>query len=223
MERDVTQNRCRPGPGGPVGTVFLLLCLARACTAADFSADIVGGNASPAKVYTANGKVRIETPEAATGFFLVDGAVGTAVFVRPNQQIFTDARQSSRLTRLFIPVDPENPCLQWQAAARNAGVPSADGEWHCERVEGGKADGHSITQWRVTSPNQDSSQCWIDSSLGFPVRVRLSDGATFALENIRVAAQSADLFTIPPTYRKLDPQSLLERIKHSDVWVESPQ
>jgi hypothetical protein len=53
--------------------------------------------------------------------------------------------------------------------------------------------------------------------------VRLSDGATFTLENIQVAAQSADLFTIPPTYRKLDPQSLLERIKHSDVFVESPQ
>jgi hypothetical protein len=217
------RHRCRLGPAGPVGTVFLLLCLADVCAAADFSADIVGGNTTPAKIYSADGKVRIETPEVTTGFFLVDGKVGTAVFVRPNQQIFTDARQSSRLTRLFIPVDPENPCSQWQAAARNAGIPGADGEWRCERIDGGKAgDGRPVTQWRVISPNQGSSQYWIDSSLRFPVRMRMSDGATLALENIRVATQSADLFTIPSNYRKLDPQSLLERIKHSDVWVESP-
>jgi hypothetical protein len=205
---------------GPVGTGFVLLCLTWACAAADFSADIVRGTAAPAKVYAADGKVRIETPEAASGFFLIDGKTGAAVFVRPGQQIFTSARRSSRLTRLFIPVDPGNPCAQWQAAARSAGVPGADGAWHCEKIEAGRIDGRPTTQWRVTSPDQESSQCWIDSSLGFPVRVQMSDGSTLELENIRIAAQSPALFAIPATYRELDPNDLIERIKHSDVWVE---
>jgi hypothetical protein len=211
-----------------------MLCLVRVCAAAEFSADIVSRDAAgvqvggAAKLYVADEKARIETPEASTGFFLIDGKRGTAVFVRPTQQIYTDARQSSRLTRLFVPVDADNPCPQWQAAAQNAGVPGAEGEWHCERIEAGTmddrstTDGHSTTECRVITPKQDSSRRWIDSSLGFPVRVRMSDGASFALENIRIAAQSAQLFAIPPTYRKLDPHALIERIKHSDVWVESP-
>jgi hypothetical protein len=225
---DVTQHRCRSGPAGPVGTVFFMLCLVRVCAAAEFSADIVSRDAAGvqvggvAKLYVADDKVRIETPEASTGFFLIDGKRGTAVFVRPTQQIYTDARQSSRLTRLFVPVDADNPCPQWQAAAQNAGVPDAEGEWHCERIEAGTVDDRSTTECRVMTPDQDSSRRWIDSSLGFPVRVWMSDGASFALENIRIAAQSAQLFAIPPTYRKLDPHALIERIKHSDVWVESP-
>ncbi len=228
MAREVTQQRCRSGPAGPVGTVFFLLCLVRVCAAADFSADIVSRDAAgvqigaAAKIYVADGKVRIEIPEASTGFFLIDGKAGAAVFVRPRQQIFTDARQSSRLTRLFVPVDPGNPCPQWQAAAQNSGLPGADDEWHCEQIEAGRVDGRSTTECRVTSPDQDASRRWIDSGLGFPVRVKMRDGASFALENIRLAAQSADLFAIPPTYRKLDPRALIERIKHSDVWVEAP-
>jgi hypothetical protein len=198
------------------------------CAAADFSADIVSRDSAgaqigaAAKVYVTDGKVRIETPEVSTGFFLIDGKTSAAVFVRPAQQIFTDARQSSRLTQLFVPVDADNPCLQWQAAAQNAGVPGAEGEWHCERAEAGPMDGRPTTECRVVTPDQDSSRRWIDSSLGFPVRVRMSDGASFALENIRIAAQSAQLFVIPPGYRKLDPHALIERIKHSDVWVDSP-
>jgi hypothetical protein len=211
-----------------------MLCLVRVCAAAEFSADIVSRDAAgvqvggAAKLYVADNRVRIETPEASTGFFLIDGKRGTAVFVRPTQQIYTDARQSSRLTRLFVPVDADNPCHQWQAAAQNAGVPGAEGEWHCERIEAGTVDdrsttdGRSTTECRVMTPDQDSSRRWIDSSLGFPVRVRMSDGASFALENIRIAAQSAQLFVIPPGYRRLDPRALIERIKHSDVWVESP-
>jgi hypothetical protein len=206
-----------------------MLCLARVCAATDFSADIVSRDAAgvqigtSAKLYVADDKVRIEAPEAATGFFLIDGKTDAAVFVRPSQKIYTDARQSSRLTRLFVPVDVDNPCPQWQAAAQNAGVPGADGEWHCERIEAGTMDGRPTTECRVMAPDQDSSRRWIDSSLGFPVRVRMSDGASFALENIRIGAQSAELFVVPPTYRKLDPHALIERIKHSDVWVEAPK
>jgi hypothetical protein len=206
-------------------SLALLLCLTRVSASAEFSADIVSRDANgvqsgaTGKLYVANSQVRIETPEAAAGFFLIDGQADTALFVRPAQQIFTDARQSSRLTRLFIPVDPNNPCPQWQAAAKSAGV--ADSEWHCQVIGTAVLDGRPTTECRVTSV-QDASRRWIDASVGFPVRVRMDDGTSVTLENVRVGAQSADLFAIPATYRKLDPRALIERIKHSDVWVEPP-
>ena len=203
--------------------VALLLCLTRVSLAAEFSADIVSRDTAgaqmgaSAKLYVAGDKVRIETPEAAAGFFLINGTA--ALFVRPGQQIFTDARQSSRLTRIFIPVDRNDPCPQWRAAAQNAGV--AENEWHCELIGAAVLDGRAATESRVTSA-QDVSRRWIDARIGFPIRVQMNDGTSFTLENIRIAAQSPELFAIPPGYRKLDPRALIERIKHSDVWVEAP-
>jgi len=205
-------------------SLALLLCLTRVSASAEFSADIVSRDANgvqvgaTGKLYVANSQVRIETPEAAAGFFLIDGNAGPALFVRPAQQIFTDARQSSPLTRIFIPVDPNDPCPQWQAAAHSAGV---QGEWHCDVIGAAVLDGRPTTECRVTS-TLDASRRWIDASVGFPVRVRMDDGTSLTLENVRVGAQSADLFAIPATYRKLDPRALIERIKHSDVWVEPP-
>jgi hypothetical protein len=79
-----------------------------------------------------------------------------------------DAKQSTLLTQIFVPIDPIDPCLK------------------------------------------------------FPVKLRAVDGTTIALEHTRVEAQSANLFAVPPSYRRLDPQALIERIKHSDVWADSP-
>jgi hypothetical protein len=195
----------------------------------EFSADIVSRNAAGlpigtgARLYVANHKVRIETPEASAGFFLIDGAAGTALFVRTTPRVFMDARQSTRLTQIFIPVDPNDPCRQWQAAATNAGVPSAGGDWRCQRIDTAIVDDRGTIAYRVVSPDQDSSQRWIDPDLEFPVKLRAADGTTIALEHIRVEAQPASLFAVPPGYRKLDPQALIDRIKHSDVWVDSPK
>jgi hypothetical protein len=213
--------------------VLLLACagaFAETPPAHEFSADIVSRDATGAatgssgRVFVSNGKVRIETSNTAAGFFIIDGQAATALFVRPAQQVFMDARQSSRLTQIFLPVDPSLPCSQWQAAARNAGVPNADGDWHCVRIDSARLDSHDTTvQYTVVSPNQDSTQRWIDTALDFPVKLRQSDGATLTLEHIRVEAQPASLFTVPPHYRKSDPRALIDRIKQSDVWVEPPK
>src|SRR3984957_2120093 len=69
-----------------------------------FSADLVVTHAgSPSKeqrgrVYVSGAKVRIETPEFADGFFIVDGDRSAAWFVRPGRLVFMDAEQSSPLT-----------------------------------------------------------------------------------------------------------------------------
>jgi hypothetical protein len=213
--------------------VLLLSCagaFAETPPAHDFCADIVSRDASGTatdsggRVFVSNGKVRIEPTNTPAGFFLIDGAAATSLFVRPAQQVFMDARQSSRLTPIFLPVDPNVPCSQWQAAARNAGVPNAGGDWHCERIDTAPVDGHDTTiQYTVVSPNRESTQRWIDTALDFPVKLRQSDGATLTLEHIRVEPQPASLFTVPASYRKSDPRALIDRIKQSDVWVEPPK
>jgi hypothetical protein len=200
----------------------------------EFSADIVSRDSSGAtigtngRLYAAHGKARIETSDAAVGFFLIDGATATALFIRPRQRVFMDARQSTRLTRIFVPVEPTGPCAQWQAAAKNAGVPSAAGDWQCERTERASTestsvDGRDTIEYTVTSPAGEAVRSWIATDLGFPVKWRASDGATLTLEHIRVEAQPPALFTIPADYRKSDPQALIDRIKHSDVWAAPPQ
>jgi hypothetical protein len=197
-------------------------------SAPSFSADIVSrdtGGAllgATAKLHVANHKARIELPGAADGFFISDSDAGTALFVRSAQRIYLDARQSTPLTRIFVWVDPRDPCRQWQAAAATAGV-VGPGEWRCEPVERAMINQHPIIEYRVSMPDGRSSYGWVDSMIGFPVKWQAADGNLFALENILLDAQPANLFSIPPDYRKLDPQALLDRVKHSDVWVDSPK
>jgi hypothetical protein len=216
---------------GPIA-LCLALCVWRAGAGAEpppvreFSAEIVSRDAggviagAAARLYAMNRKVRIETPEAPAGFFLIDAEAGTVLFVRPAQRVFMDAKQSTRLTQIFIPVDSHDPCRQWQAAAKNAGPSSGGGEWGCERAAPAIAVKGSAIEYNVVSPDRKSSRRWVDPNLEFPVRLQTADGASIALEHIREGVQPASLFAVPPDYRKLDPQALIDRIKHSDVWVE---
>jgi len=222
-----------------LGQCSIALCLALALTGAaapaesasarEFSADIASRDAAGtalgagARLYAANGKVRIETPEVPAGFFLIDSQAGNSLFVRPAQRIYMDAKQSTRLTQIFVPVDPKHPCPQWRAAAIQAGVTDAGGDWRCERIHTAIIGGRNTTEYRVISPQQQSSHRWIDADLGFPVKLQAADGTTVSLENIRIETQPADLFAMPQGFQKLDPQALINKIKHSDVWVEPPK
>jgi hypothetical protein len=219
-----------------VGRGSLAICLALGLTipgvaaerssAYQFSADIVSRDAAgavvgtAAKLYVANRRVRIEMAGAHADFFLIDGDTGSALFMRPAQQVFMDARQSTLLTQTFVPVDPIDPCPQWRAMAINAGVPNAVGDWRCSRIDAEVIDGRGTIEYRVVSPAQAASQRWIDRDLEFPVKLRLADGTSIALEHIRLETQPAILFAVPLSYRKFEPQALIERIKRSDVWAE---
>ncbi len=191
-----------------------------------FSADIVSGDAASSatstvgRLYVARGKVRIEATAVATGFFIIDAAAATAPFVRPAQRVFMDARQSTLFTRIFLPLDPQAPCPQWEAAAHNAGIPDSGPDWHCERTGNTDTDTRHTLQYNVVSPGREWTQRWIDTDLQFPIKLRASDGTTLTLEHIRVEPQPPSLFALPADYRKADPQALIDRIRHSDVWVE---
>jgi hypothetical protein len=212
---------------GLLGSAALLgsAVSAEPAPAQEFSADIVTRDAAGstvgtgARLYVANRRVRIETPEVPAGFFLIDGDAGTALFVQPTQRVFMDAKQSTGLTQLFVPVDPNDPCRQWRAAANNAGMPSAGGDWRCGRRDAAGGGRRGTIEYRVGFRDHESSQRWVDPDLEFPVKQRAADGTTTVLEHIRIEAQPASLFAVPPGSRKFDPQALVERIKHSDVWA----
>lgn len=202
-----------------------LLCSCMPAEAQQFSAEIVtmkdGGAATPAgKLYVSGNKERLETPALADGFFVIDGAAPSAYFVRPSARQFMDARQSSPLTRMFIPVDPENPCAQWEAMAKIAGVPD-HGAWQCQRIGQETIDGSSAIGYQAISASGSKLLGWIDPMRKFPLRIKSEDGTVFEIGNLHDAPQPAQLFEIPADFRKLDLQALIDRIKQSDVWVEN--
>jgi hypothetical protein len=197
-----------------------------AAQAQQFSADIVTRHdevSTPAgRLSVLDGKVRIETTEHPDGFFLIDPTKPSAYFVRPGTRLYMEAKQSSRLTRLFVVVDPEAPCRQWQTMARLAGM-AGEGEWRCEQTGEEIIDGHSVVAFKALSADGQQLFGWIDRERRFPLQIKAEDGVLFKLERIRDEPQPASSFEVPAGYRKFSPEALIERIKQSDVWVASPR
>jgi hypothetical protein len=208
--------------------LFWLMTLGVVARAQTFSGDLVTTHAGSEQnrrvghVYVSGARVRIESPDFADGFFIVDGDAGAAWFVRPRQRVFMDAKQSSPLTRQFVIVDPNDPCHQWQVMAQIAGAPDADGEWRCDPLGRELVDGRETLKYAVWSPHGRSSYRWIDPQRAFPVRIETEDGTRMVLEHIGDAPPASSLFAIPPDYHKFNPSQLIELIKRSDVWVEPP-
>jgi hypothetical protein len=190
--------------------------------AQQFSADLVGAQghvgAAPAdRVWVLGDKVRLESSEAADGFFLIDGVKPAVYFVRPRTREFMEARQSSRLALIFVPVDPDDPCRQWQTMAQQAGLEGQ--KWRCERIGEEMIGGRNTIAWRAVSASGRQLSGWIDPKRRFPLRVKTEDGTIITAEHVRDDPQPAELFQIPSGFRKFDPQVLIDRIKQSDVWV----
>jgi hypothetical protein len=207
--------------------LFALVGLAAVEPAVTFSADLVTTIANkPAelgRVAVSNGKVRIDAPDIRDGFFIVDGTNRAAWFVRPRQQVFMKAKQSTPLTQLLVPVDPADPCRQWQIMEQVAGVIGTPGGWQCELVGREVVEGRETLKYLAVPGPGERSYRWIDSQREFPIKLESPNGTTIALKNIVDAVQPQDLFVIPASYREFDPQQLLDLIKQSDVWVESPR
>jgi hypothetical protein len=215
-------------------TLVIIAGLARvpSAQAQEFSASIVTTTAHGetraklSSVRVMNGRVRFETPDLPSGFFLLNKDPDGAYFVRPAARIFMDAGGSSRLTQYFVSVDPDDPCPRWQAMAKAAGAIASDAQagvqWHCARIDGETIDGRDTIHYQATTYEGQQRSGWIDPHLQFPLKVVAEDGTTYQLTNITEAPQPASWFEIPADFRKFDPRQLIERLKHSDVWVKPP-
>jgi hypothetical protein len=203
----------------------LIWCGHDVARASQFSAELVTGKAdgdamTPAgKVYVDELKVRIETPEFPDSFLLIDGSVPAAYLVRTLARVFMDAKQSSRLSRLFVPLTGDDPCPQWQVLAEVAGIPDQAGHWRCTAAGHDNVAGRNTVKFDATSP-RGHSVGWIDPELKFPLKIEIEDGSVFLLQNLQDGPQSADLFVVPAGYKKFEPRLLIEWLKHSDVLVE---
>jgi hypothetical protein len=205
-----------------------LLCGHASARAQQFSADFVtlkddGASAPAGRLRVSGDKVRIETPELADGFFVIEGTKHAGFFVRPAARLFMEARQSSGLIRIFAQVDPDNPCRQWEAMAKVTEVVDQgaknQGNWRCERIGEEMIDGNNTIAYRaIVSPNKELFG-WIDPVRKFPLRIKTEDGAVVAAQNVRDEPQPAQMFEIPSGFRKFDPEALIRQIKQSDVWV----
>ncbi len=193
--------------------------------AQQFSADLVARQGEKVvrvgSLRVSESKVRIETTDFADGFFLIDGAKPAAAFVRPRAKVFMDARQSSPLTQMFVPVDPDEPCRQWRAMASLA-APVEPDNWHCERDGEGTVGDRKADVYRIVAAPGGGFVGWIDRERKFPVQIKTGDGTMIAIENIRDELQPAQAFEIPSGARKFDPRALIDRIRQSDVWVAPP-
>ncbi|WP_236000046.1 hypothetical protein [Bradyrhizobium uaiense] len=205
--------------------VVILVDVPIAAMAQQFSAELVARKdettTSLGTLRVSQQKARIEAKALPDGFFLIDTAKPAAYFVRPAARVFMDARQSSPLTRMFVPVDPSDPCRQWQAIAQLS-APIDLATWHCQRDGAEALAGRDTDVYRIMAPSGSGFVGWIDRERRFPVQVRTADGTVIATDHIRDEPQPAQSFEMPAGLRKFDPQVLIRRIQQSDVWVEQP-
>jgi hypothetical protein len=204
--------------------MFAVVLVPNVAAAQQFSAELsrrdAAGQISKGRLLVAGDKIRIEAPDLQTGFFLVRTDAKTAYFVQPDRGVFMDARQSSILTELLVPIDPDAPCLQWQEMARISGSADRGAAWQCDRIGTETHDGHTIVKYTMTSPRGRRYSGWIDPQLRYVVRIEAYDGSTTELKNVQEAPQPDSAFMLPAGLRKFDPMQLMELVKHSDVWVD---
>jgi hypothetical protein len=198
-----------------------------ASPAREFTADIVsrdghGAATAVARLYAARGKVRIDPAQPPGDFFLSDREANSTLLVRPARRIYTNARQSTPLTQIFVPVDSTDACRQWRRALDDAAGKPVSDQWRCDALQTATVDGRKVWEFSTVAADASADRRLVDQQLQFPVKVSAADGSSLTLEHIRLAAQPDELFTVPHDYRWFDPRAVVERIKHSDVWVEPP-
>jgi hypothetical protein len=212
LEKEVSMRR--------FGAAALALCGAGLASLAggpafaqQFSADMIssgGGSHAPSKLYVANGKIRME-PAGGKGSIIIDSAAGTAVVLVPAQKLVIDAKQMGASSRFMAPLDPDNPCPQWEKIAHDAD-PSEGGAWTCKRIGPETVNGRATVKFEATSPKGEQDFGWIDRRLKFVVKSQSAKGEGMELQNIQEGAQPASLFEIPADYQKTDMKEMMQRM-----------
>jgi hypothetical protein len=212
-----------------IGVAARLGDLSVAAHAEDFTAVLVTvdplrpSDTSPVRIYVSDNKVRLDPAGFHGGFFIIDGDAGTATFVRPNERVFMDAKQSTPLTQIFVPLNPAAPCPRWKEMALSAGALDQEAEWRCAMLGDDVVDGRTLVKYQMGPSEVQQRSVWLDPRETVAVMSQFPGGTITKLENVKHEPQPAMLFVIPPGYQKFEAQRLINRIKQSDVWVEPPK
>jgi hypothetical protein len=205
----------------PIAILATFIATGAAAAEPQFSAELVRrdaqGQVLEGRLSVAGDKIRIAQPNLPIGVFIVHG--DAAFFVKPDRRVYMDARQSTLLTELLTPVDPDAPCPRFQAMAVISGS-AADGSWRCDRIGDETIDGRATVKYSLISPHGRHLTGWIDPDLRFLVRIAADTGVSLALTDVRQGPQPDSDFEIPALYPKFDPQRLIDKMQHSDSYVD---
>jgi hypothetical protein len=199
----------------------LIVALGRPAAAQQFSADLVntddGGAAGKSqKIYVADGKVRMEGGGIKGGALLADGAAKTAIMLIPEKKIYVDMARMAGMVQIFMPLNPNDPCPQWQEMAKSAGRnnPGAgdDGAWTCKRIGPDTVNGRSAIKYEAVSPKGEQNNGWVDPKLKFLIKSQNAQGRGMELRNIQEGPQQASLFEIPAGYQKVDMGQMMKQM-----------
>lgn len=165
-----------------------------------FSADmkITGkGVSSTGKLYAAGEKARMEmTMMGHTSITISDQAKKMAYVLMPDQKMYmqmsTEGVQKQQKGPSFRNYNPANPCEN---------VPDVT----CQKIGPEMMNGQMCTKWSFIHKNaKENLTVWIDQKTGIPVKSQTADGSTMELSNVKMGAQPASLFEVPPGYQKFD-------------------
>jgi hypothetical protein len=151
-----------------IGVAARLGDFSAAAHAEDFTADLVTvdplrpSEARPARIYVSDNKVRLDPAGFHGGFFIIDGDTGTATFVRPKERVFMDAKQSTPLTQIFVPLNPTAPCPRWKEMALSAGALEQEAEWRCAMLGDDVVDGRTLLKYQMGPSEVQQRSVWLD-------------------------------------------------------------
>jgi hypothetical protein len=182
--------------------------------AQQFSADLVNGvgagkAAQAERIYVADGKMRIEMAER--GALLVDPVAKRSYMVMDAQKTYVEMPRGGAVASILMPIDPDNPCPQWQELARSSGK-DPDGAWTCKRVGPETLNGRAAIKYQATSPKGEQIYGWIDPKLRFLVKSENAKHQGMELRNIVEGPQDGSRFVLPSGYHKLDVRQAIGKL-----------
>jgi hypothetical protein len=175
-----------------------------------FSADVVNPRGTLDKLYVGAGKIRVESSQGQQVFIgIVDLTTQNVLVLDPSQKTYREAKSPGMAAtfRLLQPIDPGNPCPQLLQIIRGASPGTRLKLLECKNVGGETVNGRNTVKWVGTTQEPPApprtGYVWIDPSLHFILRAQDADGSgLFELRDIKEGPQPANLFEIPPGYRK---------------------
>ena len=173
---------------GVVVLAFLVLFLAGAAVAEEFSADVSGhmGNsgAFQGKVFMSNQKMRMETPQSITISRMDRGVVW---MLMPQQKMYMEMGLGSEIAVSSLEKLP--------------------GEIERQSLGTEMVNGKLATKYRIVTEQQGIRGAilhWIAPGLNFPVKIATENGSVLMeYTNFRMGPQDQSLFELPSGYQKM--------------------
>jgi len=176
--------------------------------AQEFSGEIVqtgkeNTNRPPTKVFVGKDKMRFENEGGSreSGAVILDYASQKTYMLMPEQKMYMEIDPGQmgfrKLTDLMRPVDPNNACPLFQAAATDKKV------LNCHKDGTETVNGRTAIKYEGTTQEDGTGYAWIDPKLHFILKWQGKEGAG-ELRNIKEGPQSSSLFEVPAGYQKFD-------------------